>query len=385
MPTPVKCPHCSEMVSVPLILHGEGGSGAQQCDHCGGDFLIDWTHIDPSGLRSTVRRILKINPRGYEILGAIGAGGMGYLYSAVHISSRELVVIKMLPPRYLGIPALIERFRAEVATMRAFHHPSVMRTLDCDLNAEPPWFVMPFLSGMTLRRVIQTKGPLDLHQIYAIAQPVAEGLDYIHNAGYLHRDIKPSNMLVTNRGGIILFDFGIARPRASNKNLTMDIEDLGTPVYNAPEIYERGTSDARSDQYALAVTLYELMTGYLPMGLFRWPREFVPELPEESELALLRALHHDAEERHESAIRFVREFLRPMLPLFSGSDIVQTDIRSDLAKFPAEWLQGEPDISPLLHALRRISRLEARGKLDPARYPSYEKYSGLLNAHAHQT
>ncbi|MCC5876182.1 MAG: serine/threonine protein kinase, partial [Candidatus Sumerlaeia bacterium] len=370
MPTPVKCPHCSEIVNVPLFLHGERGNGAQRCDHCDGHFLIDCTHIDPDGLRSTLRRVLKINPRGYEILGAIGAGGMGYLYCAVHTSTRELVVIKMLPPRYLGIPSLVERFHAEVAIMRALHHPRVMRSVDSDLNSAPPWFVMPFHSGLTLRRIIQFKGPLSLDQIYAIAQPVAEGLDYIHSSGYLHRDIKPSNILVTNSGDIMLFDFGIARQKNGAKNLTLDIEDLGTPVYNAPEIYEQGTSDARSDQYALAVSLYELMTGYLPMGLFRWPREFVPDLPKESEQALLRALHHDSVERHDSAIRFVREFLRPMLPLFSGSAVAQKDIRADLAAFPAEWLRGEPNLSPLLRALRRINRLEERGKLDPERYPS---------------
>lgn len=365
-------------MEVPVLLLGDEGSGIQQCPHCCGDFFIDFTHVDPEGLRSTVRRALKLLPRGYELLGAIGAGGMGYLYSAVRLSTRDLVIIKMLPPRYLGVPALVDRFHMEVATMRSLNDPRVMRLLDADLASEPPWFAMPFHPGLTMRMILQQHGPLDLPAIYSIAQPVAEALDYIHRSGFLHRDIKPSNMLLTNSGDILLFDFGISRRREGQNRLTVDIQDLGTPVYNAPELYEQGFSDALSDQYALGVTLYELMTGYLPMGWFRHPCELAEGLPEESGQALLRAIHHDREERFESVQQFVRNFLRPMLPLFSSEEMSLQEVRSNLARYPDHWYQGKPDISPLRRAVRQVQRLEVNGALDPNRYPSYKKYLNVI-------
>lgn len=381
MPTPIKCPRCSEFLDVPLLLLGEEGTASQRCPYCRLDMLIDQTHLDPEGLHSAVRRVLKLNPRGHELLGVIGAGGMGYLYSAVNLKTRELAVIKLLPPRFLGNATLVERFRTEVQTMRALHHPGVMPVLDASLDDVPPWFAMPFHPGRTLRRYFQEHGPLTLEEIYAIASPIAEALDYIHRSGYLHRDVKPSNIILGARGEIVLFDFGIARSTLTTPGLTGDMGALGTPVYNAPEIYERGMSDKLSDQYSLGVTLYELMTGFLPMGLFRWPTSFVRDLPQDSEVALLQALHHDREGRHETVRRFIRAFLRPMLPLFGNSSTDPADTRRRMTAVPGKWLGKPPFHGPLNTELKRVERMAARGPLEPGRFPAYEKYRIRLDRH----
>lgn len=381
MPTPIKCPRCSETFQVPLLLLGEEGKSSQRCPHCRLDVLLDQTHLDPEGLHSAVRRVLKLNPRGYEVLGVIGAGGMGYLYSAVNLETRELAVIKLLPPRFLGNATLVERFRTEVQTMRALNHPGVMPVLDAATSDVPPWFAMPFLSGRTLRRYLQENGPLSLQEIYAIASPIAEALDYIHRSGYLHRDVKPSNIILGARGEIVLFDFGIARSTLSTPGLTGDMGALGTPVYNAPEIYERGTSDKLSDQYSLAVTLYELMTGLLPMGLFRWPASMVRELPQDSEAALLQALHHDPEGRHDSVQKFIRAFLRPMLPLFANAARDPQRTRERMTALPGKWLGKPPFHGPLNNELKRVERLAERAPLEPGRFPAYEKYRVRLERH----
>jgi serine/threonine-protein kinase len=249
---------------------------------------------------------------GYRLVGVLKPGGMGYLYSAVREKNNQLCAIKVLPPGYATHPALVERFRREARAMRAFRHANVIPVVEVG-DGDPRFIAMPFIVGRTLRDSEEDIFPLGLPEAAAVFAPLAEALHHVHECGYLHRDVKPSNVFLSSKGEVILFDFGITRDIQTGSDLTDPGTNLGTPAYNAPELYERGETSARSDQYSLAVLLYEMLSGSLPMGVFRAPRDYCHELPTTSSDAIMRALSHDPRDRYESVHRFAREFFRPLV------------------------------------------------------------------------
>ena len=152
-----------------------------------------------------------------------------------------------------------------------------------------------------------------------ILKPVADALDYAHARGVIHRDIKPSNILLSREGTPILADFGLARMIAPDREVTTAGMVLGTPNYMAPE-QARGLPEPASDQYALAVVAYEMVTGRVPYsaptpmgvviahqtGPLPPPRSVNPDIPEDVEAALVKALEREPEQRFASATGFLR-------------------------------------------------------------------------------
>jgi serine/threonine-protein kinase len=237
---------------------------------------------------------------------------MGYLYSAEREASHQLCAVKVLPPDHASHPSLVERFRREIRAMRALRHPCILPIMDA--GHEPVhYFTMPFIAGQTLRAAERPTTALGLAECAAVFAPLAEALDEVHQCGFIHRDVKPANIFLTSRGTVLLFDFGIARELSGESTLTEPGVNLGTPAYNAPELYERSETTPRSDQFSLAVVLYEMLTGSLPMGVFRAPRDVCYDLPSASSEAIMRALSHDARDRFDSVRQFAREFFRPLV------------------------------------------------------------------------
>ncbi len=196
----------------------------------------------------------------YRIRRFLGRGGMGAVYAADDEALGETVALKLLT---LTTPRALERFRQEVRLARRVTHPNVARTYDLGHVDGFHFLTMEFVEGGTLDELLSDRGALPLEDAFPILLGVAAGLGAAHRADVVHRDLKPENVMVERTGRVVLTDFGIARcsqespPRAKGQL-------VGTPHYMAPEQIASGTSDARSDVFALGVMLFELLTGELP-------------------------------------------------------------------------------------------------------------------------
>ena len=201
----------------------------------------------------------------YEILDTIGAGGMGVVYKARDQELGEEVAIKMLRPDILrGDDTAIERLKAETRLARRISHRNVVRTHDFGEHQGACYVTMEFVEGMTVRRLIETRGRLSVSAALAIAAQLADALDVAHRQGVVHRDIKPQNLLLDADGVLKVMDFGVARLVEHTTVLTQAGMVVGTPSYMSPEQLLAEDVDGRSDLYSVGVVLYECLTGRLP-------------------------------------------------------------------------------------------------------------------------
>src|SRR5580698_1189300 len=208
----------------------------------------------------------------YEILSAIGAGGMGEVYKARDTRLDRTVAIKVLPTHLADRAELRERFEREAKTIASLNHPHICTLYDTGHQDEIDYLVMEYLEGETLAQRLQ-KGALPLDQVLQYAIEISDALDKAHRKGITHRDLKPGNIMLT-KSGTKLLDFGLAKLRGpqgpvaslsalptEGSNLTAQGTILGTLQYMAPEQLEGGVVDARTDIFAFGVVVYEMATG----------------------------------------------------------------------------------------------------------------------------
>ena len=281
--------------------------------------LLDQTE---SGVLS---RPLRLGP--YQIVGVIGAGGMGTVYQALDTRLNRLVAIKVSEARFNA------RFEREARAVAALNHPNICTLYDVG----PNYLVMEYVDGQPL------KGPLPVEDALRLAVEIAGALDAAHSHGIVHRDLKPANILV-QKSGVKLLDFGLARqepePGASHEEIaasaiTAEGAIVGTPQYMSPEQVEGKPADARSDIFAFGCVFYEMLTGakafdggskasIIAAILAREPRpvhELQPAVPPEVERVLRICLAKDPAQRWQSA----RDLERVLLSLAeTGSEPVST-------------------------------------------------------------
>ena len=201
----------------------------------------------------------------YALLHELGAGGMATVYLAHDIKHDRDVAIKVLHPD-LGAALGSERFLSEIRTTARLQHPHILPLLDSGSAGALLYYVMPLVTGETLRARLEREKQLPIDQALSIAREVADALGYAHGLGVIHRDIKPENILLQG-GHALVADFGIALAvqSAGGARLTQTGLSLGTPQYMSPEqaMGER-TIDARSDIYALGAVTYEMLVGDPP-------------------------------------------------------------------------------------------------------------------------
>src|SRR4029453_6843744 len=163
-----------------------------------------------------------------------------------------------------------ERFLRESRACARLRHPNIVSILDYNLDADGrPFLVMELLNGRSLRQEIGARGPLPIDEVQAIIAPLCGALQLAHDHGLLHRDLKPANIVAHDFGGGTrvhkIVDFGLVRAIASDSpRLTAAHQFVGTVSYASPEQIVGGEAGARSDQYSLAVVMYELLTGRTP-------------------------------------------------------------------------------------------------------------------------
>jgi eukaryotic-like serine/threonine-protein kinase len=208
----------------------------------------------------------------YEILSAIGAGGMGEVYRARDTRLERIVAIKILPDHLADQAELRERFDREARTVASLNHPHVCTLYDIGAQDGTDFLVMEYLEGETLAERLK-KGPLPLDQVLQYAIEISDALDKAHRKGITHRDLKPGNIMLT-KSGTKLLDFGLAKLKTDTApaNVTFSkvpTEDavtaqgtiLGTLQYMAPEQLEGKAVDARTDIFAFGAVVYEMATG----------------------------------------------------------------------------------------------------------------------------
>jgi len=266
----------------------------------------------------------------YQIIEALGEGGMATVYKAFDPSLERYVAIKIIRAMNQIDSDFLIRFQREARALAKLDHPYILKVLDYGEDNGIPYLVMPFVSRGTLKQYTRTRLPYE--KAIEIIIPIAEALSYAHQRKIIHRDIKPANILFGESGVPILSDFGIAKmlDAGEQTQLTGTGLGIGTPAYMAPEQWN-GVADERTDIYALGIVLYELITGRCPFQAdtpaailikqvqdpLPRPKTFIPDIPENVESLLFKALAKDPLLRFQT----MQEFIQGMNSVLHGKTI----------------------------------------------------------------
>jgi eukaryotic-like serine/threonine-protein kinase len=255
----------------------------------------------------------------YRVERELGHGGMAVVFLAEDLKHRRRVAIKLLKP---DLSAMLggERFFREIAIAATLQHPHVLPLYDSGEAAGLLYYVMPFVDGESLRERLTREEQLPIDAALRVTREVGSALQYAHEHGVIHRDIKPENIMLS-AGQAVVADFGIARAldAAGVEQLTQSGLVIGTPQYMSPEQASGGKVDARSDQYSLACTLYEMLVGEPPFTgpssqavIARHSLEPVPHLrvvrqtvPQAVERAVIQAMAKVPADRFSSIQQFL--------------------------------------------------------------------------------
>ncbi len=203
----------------------------------------------------------------YEILGPIGAGGMGEVWRALDTELDRQVAVKVLPESFASDENRLERFQREAKALAALSHPNLLDIYDVGATDGIHFAVTELLEGDTLRERITPSG-LPWKKVTSIGAAVADGLAAAHGRGIIHRDIKPENLFITADGRVKILDFGLAsvheeaEPDAETATITEAGTVMGTPGYMSPEQVKGKQADARSDIFSLGCVIYEMASGH---------------------------------------------------------------------------------------------------------------------------
>jgi len=209
----------------------------------------------------------------YEILGLLGAGGMGEVYEARDARLERLVALKLLPAEMSADPERLARLEREAKAVAALNHPNIVTLHSIEEIQGIRFLVLERITGRSLSEVKEPHG-LSIGRILELAIPIGEALAAAHERGVVHRDLKPANVMVTDEGRVKVLDFGLAKVQVSSpvpvvteaatEGLTRDGQVFGTVPYMAPEQLRGEHTDNRVDIFSFGAILYELASGQRP-------------------------------------------------------------------------------------------------------------------------
>src|SRR5579859_1060529 len=302
----------------------------------------------------------------YQLLRSLGEGGFAEVYLGTHLYLKHLAAIKILHAHLAGQDA--KQFLAEALTLADLVHPNIVRILDFAVQDGIPFLVMDYVPGGSLRQHHPEGVALPLEQIVLYVKHVASALQYAHGKQVIHRDVKPENMLLTAQGEVVLSDFGIAVVSHRADSLLKQ-KVAGTPAYMAPELIS-GRAGAASDQYALAISVYEWLCGEPP---FRGSalhimsqqknrpvpslREKVSTIPPAVERVVLKALAKDPQQRFGS----IQQFAEALEHAHQQSLVRTTlSLTTTIPLRQAPWRLGKDVIAGKLSPLQKhVTRRDA--------------------------
>lgn len=338
----------------------------------------------------------------------IGQGGMGAVYLAQQSRPRRQVAVKVLLPATALKPqhlaAFLERFRRETDAAASLEHPNIMPVYEYGEREALAYLVMPYISGGTLRDVMENEGQIILPKVINYLEQLAAALDFAHSRGVIHRDIKPANILLTQEGRLLLTDFGLVKiisgEALAQVRLTGAGAPVGTPDYMSPEQVMGHEVDGRADLYSLGIILFQMLTattpfqGETPMQIAAQqlhaqppsPRRFRPDLPAAAEQVILRALSKRPSDRYSNGLELATAFRlafasiesqtdMEMTGSFADSTIGASGIYSRRGLFDPKWQTGTMPAALLNEQAR--SRSAARMPVPPQDAPS--RSTGLLS------
>jgi len=270
----------------------------------------------------------------YEVVAKLGAGGLGEVFEVRHMISQRREAMKLLLPDQ-GSPEMVERFRREVQTLAALNHVNIAQLHTAFYFENHLAMIMELIHGETVRD-LRLRMAITLPQALDCIEQTLNALAYAHLLGVVHRDIKPSNIMITDGGVVKLLDFGIALTQRGSE-LTRAGYLLGSLNYMSPEQVSGSKATPRSDIYAVGVTLYELLTGTLPIkGANNYeimmahlnqvpvpPHHIAPQVPVKVSDAVMCALAKEPAQRFATA----EEFLNALRLAASTSEEGNTYIR----------------------------------------------------------
>jgi serine/threonine protein kinase len=248
----------------------------------------------------------------YRIERELGRGGMAAVFLARDLSLERRVAIKVMLPDLMSVSGVQDRFVVEARTVAHLDHAGIVTVYSVKQRDDLTFIVMKYIDGRTLDAIMKDHRAVDLPVLASIIGQVAEALHFAHTEGIVHRDVKPSNIIIDTRGRPFVTDFGIAKV-TSARSITLTGSMIGTPAYMSPEQCRGLPATAASDQYALGVLAYEILSGILPFdgSLFELihahsnepPRplnEIAPALDAEVVRTVHRMLEKNPRDRHPS-------------------------------------------------------------------------------------
>jgi serine/threonine-protein kinase len=307
-----------------------------------------YTHTDTDSLLEHLRRATIGR---YDVYAELGTGGMASVFLALDLALDRKVAIKVMSPALASSHDNIERFKREAKVAASLNHPNIIGILAVGDDPDLAYFVMKYVEGRSLESVIKEGGAQSVPFVQTVIGASGKALHYAHTRGVVHRDVKPANFMLDQDGWLIVTDFGIAKME-DTKGLTMTGSIIGTPYYMSPEQFNGKAVTGATDQYALGVLAYEMLTGKQPYTgetiaevmrghLFDdvpSVRAVRPEVPEGIDHCVRRMMAKDPKERFAHLEDAVMAF-------GAVAPSVEVEIRTQIISLAKSGMQAQPRMS----------------------------------------